>query len=86
MRRLTFAFLLLGSPAFAAGPEPLMPSDFKTFEEFLLVQSFDCSNKTCGQMASCEEACHKLLVCGHGKRDGDGDGIPCESLCSRPCR
>ncbi|MBT8412030.1 MAG: excalibur calcium-binding domain-containing protein [Octadecabacter sp.] len=49
------------------------------------IQSYDCSNKTCGQIRSCDEACYKLTVCGHTRRDGDGDGIPCENLCSRRC-
>ena len=50
------------------------------------VQSrFTCSRKTCGQMRSCAEACHALTVCGDRRRDGDGDGIPCENLCSRRC-
>ena len=33
-------------------------------------------------MASCEEAVYKLNVCGHVERDANGDGVPCESLCS----
>ncbi|WP_281425989.1 excalibur calcium-binding domain-containing protein [Methylomagnum ishizawai] len=41
-----------------------------------------CSSKrTCGQMASCDEARHYLTDCGMSKLDGDHDGIPCESLC-----
>lgn len=41
----------------------------------------DCS-KACGDMASCEEAYFQLQQCGCSRRDGDGDGVPCESLCS----
>jgi hypothetical protein len=40
----------------------------------------DC-NKTCGAMASCEEAYYQLNQCGCSQRDSDGDGVPCESLC-----
>lgn len=40
----------------------------------------DCS-KTCGQMLSCNEAYYQLNSCGCYKRDSDGDGVPCESLC-----
>lgn len=40
----------------------------------------DCS-KTCGSM-SCEEAYFQLNQCGCGARDGDNDGVPCESVCS----
>jgi len=40
----------------------------------------DCS-KTCSQMSSCEEAYYQLNTCGCSVRDGDNDGVPCESLC-----
>ena len=42
---------------------------------------YDCANKTCGQMTSCEEAVYKLTVCNHRSRDANNDGVPCESLC-----
>ena len=35
----------------------------------------------CGQMNSCSEAYHYLNECGLGRLDGDGDGVPCESIC-----
>ncbi|WP_422346020.1 excalibur calcium-binding domain-containing protein [Parasphingorhabdus sp.] len=35
----------------------------------------------CGQMNSCSEAYHYLNNCGLGRLDGDGDGVPCESIC-----
>lgn len=35
----------------------------------------------CRQMDSCEEAYHYLNQCGLGRLDGDGDGVPCESIC-----
>lgn len=40
----------------------------------------DCA-KLCSQIATCEEAYFQLSQCGCTKRDSDGDGIPCESLC-----
>lgn len=40
----------------------------------------DCS-KYCSKMASCEEAMFQLNNCGCSERDGDKDGVPCESLC-----
>ena len=40
----------------------------------------DCS-KTCGAMVSCDEAYFQLNTCGCGRRDGDNDGVPCESIC-----
>jgi hypothetical protein len=39
------------------------------------------AKKTCGQMASCEEAMFYLTQCGLSRLDGDSDGVPCESLC-----
>ncbi|WP_145996734.1 excalibur calcium-binding domain-containing protein [Monaibacterium marinum] len=49
-----------------------------------LAQTYSCSpRKTCGQMRSCDEACFHLTVCGDRARDGDSDGIPCESICGR---
>ena len=40
----------------------------------------DCS-KSCPNMASCEEAYFQLNQCGCSARDGDDDGIPCETIC-----
>ncbi len=41
-----------------------------------------CGGKwKCGQMNSCSEAYHYLNNCGLGRLDGDGDGVPCESIC-----
>ena len=39
------------------------------------------SKKYCSEMTSCEEAMHYLTQCGIKTLDGNGDGIPCESLC-----
>ncbi|MDO9638682.1 MAG: excalibur calcium-binding domain-containing protein [Pseudotabrizicola sp.] len=50
-----------------------------------LAQGYTCAKTTCKQISSCEEACYKLLICGHRQRDADNDGIPCENLCSSPC-
>ena len=38
--------------------------------------------RTCGEMAHCDEARFYLRECGLTSLDGDGDGIPCEALCS----
>lgn len=40
----------------------------------------NCS-KTCSQMSSCEEAQYQLNTCGCRARDGDRDGIACDSQC-----
>ena len=38
--------------------------------------------KTCGNMSSCGEAYFQLNTCGCQARDGDNDGVPCESICN----
>ena len=77
--------IVLALVAFPAIAEERPATSVVEIEGFLLAQTFTCGRKTCGQMRSCAEACHALLVCGDSRRDGDGDGIPCESLCSRRC-
>lgn len=43
---------------------------------------FRCGSKRfCREMTSCAEARFYLRACGLTRLDGDGDGIPCESLC-----
>jgi endonuclease YncB( thermonuclease family) len=43
---------------------------------------FSCGSKRfCSQMTSCAEAQFHLRQCGLSRLDGDGDGVPCESLC-----
>ncbi len=37
----------------------------------------------CTQIRSCQEADFYFRQCGHYKRDGDNDGIPCEDLCGK---
>jgi endonuclease YncB( thermonuclease family) len=39
------------------------------------------SKKYCSEMSSCEEAGHYLTQCGIKTLDGNGDSVPCESLC-----
>lgn len=42
----------------------------------------NCGSKyTCSVMSSCKEALFHLRTCGLTRLDGDGDGIPCETLC-----
>jgi endonuclease YncB( thermonuclease family) len=43
---------------------------------------FACGGKRyCREMTSCAEARFQLERCGLTQLDGDGDGVPCESLC-----
>ena len=45
---------------------------------------FECGTKRyCKEMSSCEEAMYYLENCGLSRLDGDGDGVPCESLCQQ---
>lgn len=91
MRSILFAVLLVAAaaaPLQSASPDrPPEPVtlDHPLFTPFRTVQAFDCRDVACTRLRSCEEACYKLMVCGQRKRDGDGDGIPCENLCSRRC-
>lgn len=39
------------------------------------------AKRYCNEMSSCKEALHYLRDCGLSRLDGDGDGVPCESLC-----
>ena len=44
--------------------------------------SYTCNcSKTCDSMSSCTEAYYQLNTCGCSARDGDNDGVPCESIC-----
>ena len=85
MRLFVVCFLLFAAPVSASEERPLISWDDPLIAEFIQAQSFDCSRKTCSQIRSCAEACHKLMVCGHTRRDGDGDCIPCEILSARWC-
>ena len=45
---------------------------------------FSCGGKRyCRDMTSCAEARFYLRECGLSRLDGDRDGVPCETLCSR---
>jgi endonuclease YncB( thermonuclease family) len=47
-------------------------------------RSADCQRRvSCAELASCAEARRRVEICGPVGLDGDRDGIPCESLCSR---
>ena len=43
---------------------------------------FECGSKRyCREMSSCDEAKFHSRNCGLSSLDGDGDGVPCESIC-----
>jgi Excalibur calcium-binding domain len=87
--RFLIPFLLLCTSAHAGNLQDrlddLRATQVKAAEITIAQQNFSCTGRTCGQMRSCAEACYALLVCGDTRRDGDGDGIPCESLCRSRC-
>lgn len=46
--------------------------------------TFRCGTKTyCREMTNCAEAHFFLSKCGLTRLDGDGDGVPCSTLCKR---
>ena len=45
------------------------------------VTAGSCGKRLCGQMSNCADAMFHLQQCGISSLDGDGDGVPCESLC-----
>ena len=63
----------VSTPTMPTSGQPTLPSPQGNF-------GCDCS-KTCTQMVSCDEAYFQLNQCGCSRRDGDGDGVPCESVC-----
>ncbi len=66
-------------------PIPGLPAttEIRPFQQSLGSPSgTGCGKKRyCSQMRSCEEATFYLMNCGLLSLDGNGDGIPCESLC-----
>jgi len=65
-----------------AAPVPATPTPAAPAPVVANPAGWTCGAKTsCGQMTSCEEATFYLTQCGVKRLDGDGDGIPCASLC-----
>ena len=64
---------------------PINPSDWRRGNRSstsAISVPFSCGEKDrCSQMTSCDEANYHLNQCGLGRLDGDGDGVPCESIC-----
>jgi hypothetical protein len=53
-----------------------------SYSEPQKTEGLSCGSKRlCRQMNSCSDAMHYLNDCGIGRLDGDGDGVPCESIC-----
>ena len=87
-RTSTIAAFLVGLAASAiAQPstEPLNLSAKDLANVFLVKASLSCSpRKTCSKTVdSCDEAYWLMENCSWGQKlDGDGDGVPCENMCS----
>ncbi len=70
------------APAPVATPYVAPPAPVSTPPQNTESSSYSCNcSKTCTQMNSCEEAQYQLNVCGCSARDGDDDGIACDSSC-----
>ncbi|MBU1173896.1 MAG: excalibur calcium-binding domain-containing protein [Alphaproteobacteria bacterium] len=88
MRHLFAAFAIIGIavlPASATEPgfSPARPGIAPLDAVSIVAQSWSCNpRKTCGKIGSCDEAYWYYINCSWGGRlDGDGDGVPCESIC-----
>lgn len=78
-------------------PDPIAPWDWRdgikeapkqeaTTTVAPLQATTECGAKRfCKDMSDCAEACHYLQDCGVTRLDKDGDGRPCETLCSQSC-
>ncbi len=63
-------------------PDPTPPWVWRKFGNQSQPVTPECGTKTrCAEMDTCEEAIAYLHTCDVDTIDGDGDGIPCESLC-----
>lgn len=76
-------FLSESYPAPAVEPVPERAPEQTTVRSYDDDEErFQCGGKrTCGEMNSCAEANHYLDQCGVSRLDGDGDGVPCETIC-----
>ena len=71
-------------PAPTVQPSPPAKAPAKPTTPAATSFGWTCGAKTtCGQMSSCDEAKFYLTTCGVKRLDGDGDGVPCASLCNR---
>lgn len=67
-------------------PDPIPPWAWRrglrsTLSERASIDASCGTKRYCDQMNSCEEALFYLRNCAAAALDGDGDGVPCESIC-----
>jgi hypothetical protein len=71
-----------GNEDAGGGAKPPAQSRSAPGREVPAQSGFACGDKRfCSEMASCAEARFYLDHCGLRRIDGDGDGVPCASLC-----
>lgn len=79
--------LLLSGPTVAEELRPSMRLTVDELREMMLTKaSYSCGRrKYCSRnISSCDEAYWYLHNCSWGHQlDSDGDGVPCENLCSK---
>jgi hypothetical protein len=96
MSILAFALIVLAVVPAAFGQQSggvqkeVVQSIHKHQPDFVIeyrVKDPACPGRTpyCKDMANCAEACFHFLKCGAKNLDRDGDLIPCENVCKRPC-
>jgi len=74
--------LMSGAIAAPAGTDAGGAASGAGYSRAVLKAAFSCDGRhLCRQMRSCAEARYFLEVCGVTRLDGDGDGVPCESIC-----
>ena len=66
----------------SASTERMSPIGSRAFSGSTAADSSCGTKSRCSQMTSCAEATFYLRSCGAGRLDGDGDGVPCEKICS----
>lgn len=76
LARTAWTILLLTGLHAHAGASPLWSEPIVGTPQATLVAA-----RTCKQVSSCEEAV-RLWCGGYRRADADGDGIPCENVCS----
>lgn len=70
----------------ALADKPVQPEQWRKLHpsaDHTVKRNEACGKKRhCSQMVSCDEANFYLTQCGLKSLDANGDGVPCESLCS----
>ena len=62
--------------------QPTQPAQQPAQSQAPAQPAYTCNcSKSCGAMSSCQEAYFQLNNCGCRRRDGNNDGVPCESIC-----